>query len=223
MTPLPVLPAAGDGEYPPLSTLNDVLFCPRRCFLHRVEGVWVENRHTAAGTLDHRRVHAARDATELDLRTARGLPLVSHRLRVSGVSDLVEFRPHPGGGPAVPFPVEYKRGKRRSWDNDEVQLCAQAMCLEEMLGVEIPAGAIYHVKSKHRRPVPLTADLRRRTADAAARLHAILAATAAPPPVLHPKCRQCSLHATCMPELLSSQGRYRAAARDLFAAPKSSS
>src|SRR5438067_1119896 len=109
MSPLPGLPATDGGEYPPLSALNDLLFCARRCFLHRVEGVWVENVHTTSGTLDHRRVHASRYADHGTGRGARGLPLVSHRLRVVGVSDLVEFRPD-SGKPDTPFPVEYKRG-----------------------------------------------------------------------------------------------------------------
>ena len=106
MLPLPQLSAGGD-EYPPLSALNDLLFCPRRCFLHRVEGVWVENAHTLTGSRDHQRVHATKDAGTAAGRTARGLRLVSHALKVQGVADLVEFT----GG--VPFPVEYKRGKRR--------------------------------------------------------------------------------------------------------------
>src|SRR3954454_18173172 len=99
MTPLPVLPATDGADYPPLSALNDLLFCPRRCFLHRVEGVWVENVHTTSGTLDHRRVHAARDSDNAAGRSARGLWVVSHRLRLAGVCDLVEFRP---GSPEVP-------------------------------------------------------------------------------------------------------------------------
>lgn len=213
MTPLPVLPAADAIEYPPLSALNDLLFCARRCFLHRVEGVWVENVHTTAGTLDHRRVHAARDVESAVGRTARGLWVVSHRLRLAGVCDLVEFHPC---ARVVPFPVEYKRGKRRRWDNDEVQLCAQAMALEEMLGVAVPAGAIFHVKSKQRREVAFTPDLRRRTEDAAVRLHALLATRTAPPPVLHPKCRGCSLHGMCLPELLAAPAAYLRAAADLF-------
>lgn len=215
MTPLPVLPADPEA-YPPLSALNDLLFCERRCFLHRVEGVWVENHHTAAGTLDHRRVHRARDADESPARTARGLWVVSHRLRVVGVCDLVEFRPDPGDGPEVPFPVEYKRGKRRRWDNNDVQLCAQAMALEEMLGVPVPAGALYFVKTRRRQEVAFDAPLRRKTRDAAERLHALLATRVAPAPVVHPKCKQCSLHRLCMPELLADPAAYRRAAAGLF-------
>lgn len=208
MTPLPLADAA--DEYPPLSALNDLLFCPRRCFLHRVEGVWVENAHTLTGSQDHKRVHATKDADTAAGRTSRGLRLVSHTLRVQGVADLVEF---PAG---VPFPVEYKRGRRRKWDNDEAQLCAQAVCLEEMLGVVVPAGAIFHVRTKRRREVSFTPALRDHTRRAAARLHELLAQTTAPPPVLHPKCKQCSLHAVCLPELLSHPAAYARAADSLF-------
>src|SRR4051812_21323388 len=108
--PLPVVPAADGDDYPPLSALNDYLFCPRRCALHRLEGLWRDNVHTTAGTLDPRRVHAAGDHDESPFRTACGLWLVSHRLRLVGVADLVEFHPDPAGGPDVPYPVEYKRG-----------------------------------------------------------------------------------------------------------------
>lgn len=207
---IPLLLAGAADEYPPLSALNDLLFCPRRCFLHRVEGVWVENAHTLTGSRDHQRVHATKDSDTAAGRNARGLRLVSHTLRVQGVADLVEW----AGG--VPFPVEYKRGKRRKWDNDEAQLCAQAICLEEMLGVVIPAGAIFHVKTKRRREVPFTPALRDHTRRAAARLHELLAQTVAPPPVLHPKCKQCSLHAVCLPELLSHPAAYARAADSLF-------
>ncbi len=216
MTPLPLVPSADSDAYPPLSALNDLLFCERRCFLHRVEGVWVENHHTAAGSLDHRRVHQTVDADEHHTRVARGLWVVSHRLRIVGVCDLVEFHPAAVGGSDVPFPIEYKRGKRRKWDNDEVQLCAQAMALEEMLGVAIPRGAIFHVKSKRRREVPFDAPLRTRTELATARLHELLTFTVAPAPRPHPKCKQCSLNALCLPDLIAMPSAFRKAAANLF-------
>ena len=201
--------------YPPLSALNDLLFCPRRCYLHRVEGVWVENVHTVSGSLHHKRVHAPRDADESPYRVARGLRLV-------GVADLVEFHPDPAGGADVPFPVEYKRGRRRRWDNDEAQVCAQALCLEEMLGVSVPRGAIFHQKSKRRRELTFDAGLRRQTEEAASRLHQLLKSGQAPQPIIHPKCRQCSVNALCLPSLVVDQDCYQRAARDLFTIPVSS-
>src|SRR5206468_4225676 len=148
-----------------------------------VEGLWVETAHTVEGTHAHCNAHAPGGEEHAGVgRVARGLPLKSDRLRLAGVADVVEFRPGPAGRPDVPYPVEYKRGRRRRWDNDEVQLCAQALCLEEMLGVPVPAGAVYSVKSRRRREVLFDAALRRATEDAAGRLHALLASGAAPPP-----------------------------------------
>jgi CRISPR-associated exonuclease Cas4 len=196
--------------YPPLSALNDLLFCERRCFLHRVEGIWRENAHTAAANFDHRRVHKVKDEDLASGRTARGLWVVSHKLRVVGVCDLVEF---PGG---TPFPVEYKRGKRRRWDNNEVQLCAQAMGLEEMLGAPIPRGAIFFVKTKRRQEVEFDSELRQKTEEASRSLHAVLARSNAPEPIQHPKCKQCSLYALCLPELVANKNNYTKAAAELF-------
>ena len=114
-----------EDHYPPLSALNDYLLCPRRCALHRLEGIWMENVHTTAGSLDHRRVHQPRDAAEGSVRIVRGVRLVSHSLRIVGVADLIEFHSAADGSDEIPYPVEYKRGRRRKWDNNEVQLCAQ--------------------------------------------------------------------------------------------------
>jgi CRISPR-associated exonuclease Cas4 len=200
-----------DSEhYPPISALNALLFCERRCFLQRVEGIWQDNVHTASATLDHRRVHKVRDEDLASGRTARGLWVVSHRLRVVGVCDLVEF---PNG---VAYPVEYKRGKRRRWDNNEVQLCAQAMALEEMQGGSIPRGAIFFVKTKRRQEVEFDVELRRKTESAAELLHATLQRSIAPDPIRHSKCKHCSLYSLCMPELLNDLGAYVRAAQELF-------
>jgi len=200
----------GGEDYPPLSALNDLLYCERRCYLHRVEGVWVENVHTLTGSQDHRRVHTAGTQESASGRVGRGLRLVSHRLRVQGVADLVEWVD------GVPLPVEYKRGKRRRWDNDDVQLCAQAICLEEMMQVSIPQGAIFHIRSKRRREVIFTTALRERTQQAADRLHQILQWRQAPAVQLHPKCQECSLYHLCLPELLAEPRVYERAARTLF-------
>jgi CRISPR-associated exonuclease Cas4 len=221
MTPLaPVL--ADSEDYPPLSALNDLLFCPRRCFLHRVEGIWQDNVHTVAGELGHRRAHSPGNHEESPFRCARGLRLVSHRLKLVGIADVVEFHPSaaPSGEPNaqrdVPYPVEYKRGRRRKWNNDDAQLCAQALCLEEMLGVSVPRGAIFSIKSKRRREVDFTPQLRRLTEEAAQRLHQVLRSQSAPPPVLHPKCKECSVHGLCLPEILSAPSRIKAIISKLF-------
>ena len=206
-----------DDDYQPLRALNDLLYCDRRCALHRVEQVWVENLFTLEGTAAHGRAHAQKPLEELagDGRVVRGMWLKCERLGLVGKADVVEFHPAPGGG-EVPYPIEYKRGRRRKWDNDDVQLCAQALCLEEMLGVAVPAGAIFHVKSKRRREVVFDESLRRKTEETARRLHELFASGVTPPAVLKPQCRGCSLHELCLPELLSTRDRATRYARRLY-------
>jgi CRISPR-associated exonuclease Cas4 len=200
-----------DEEFQPIRALNDLLFCPRRCALHRTEQLWVENAHTVEGSHGHRIVHAdpAREQAESPWRSVRGLWLRSNRLRLVGKADLVEFQPGP-------YPVEYKRGRKRRWDNGEVQLCAQALCLEEMLGTPVPAGAIFHLRSRRRREVVFDSALRRTTEEAAERLHALVASGVTPPPVLHPKCKACSLHDACLPEIVAAPDACRRYALALF-------
>ena len=183
-------------------------------------GPWITDAFTTTTT------------TTTPIAGSRGLPLVSHRLRITGVANLVEFRTVPAAASDLPasrrvrasrsrraLPHRIQARQRRRWDNDDVQLCAQALCLEEMLGVTVPEGAIFHVQSKHRRAVVFTPALRQQTEDAAVRLHALLAGRTAPPPVLHPKCKECSLHDICLPELLSDPADYRRAAAGLFSVP----
>jgi CRISPR-associated exonuclease Cas4 len=205
-------------DYPPLSALNHLLFCERRCALLRIDGVWVENVHTTGGTLDHRRVHAAADRARSGARAATGLRLVSHRLRLTGIADLVEFvEPRPDEV-AIPYPVEYKRGRRKRWDNDEVQLCAQAICLEEMLGTHVPRGAIYHITSKGRREVEFSPDLREKTEAAATRLHELLASRQIPAAKLKTRCRGCSIRGLCLPEIFGRPERVNRLTARLFRA-----
>ena len=116
----------------------------------------------------------------------------------------------------VPFPVEYKRGKRKKWDNDDVQLCAQALCLEEMLGVPVPRGAIFHIQSKRRREVLFTDKLRKKTEATAARLHELIASGVTPAAVLKPQCDGCSLRDVCLPELADQTARVERYCRELF-------
>lgn len=190
-----------DDDYPPLSALNDLLYCERRCALHRIENIWVDNVHTVSGTFSHQRADKPVDWKCGDGREVHGLWLKSNRLRLVGKADVVEFHPQPCG-PDVPFPVEYKRGKRRKWDNDDVQLCAQALCLEEMLGVKVPCGAVFHIKTKRRREVAFTSLLRGLTEQSVQRLHEIMEAGVTPPPVVKPQCRGCSLVELCLPKVL---------------------
>jgi len=149
------------------------------------------------------------------VRAVRALPLYSRRLGLSGRADIVEFSRAPGGRES-PCPIDYKRGARRRWENDDVQLCAQALCLEEMLGVEVPRGAIFHAASKRRREVEFAPQLREDTEQAAQRLHQLVRQARIPPAVLKPQCEGCSLKGVCMPELSQRAGMVRTASDGLF-------
>ena len=209
------LTAFADDDFQPVRALNDLLFCERRCALHRIEQVWEDNVHTLMGTLGHQRADRPAEWQSAGGRETHGVWLKSERLRLIGKTDVVEFRTRPDGAEVV-YPVEYKRGKRRRWDNDDVQLCAQALCLEEMLGATIPAGAIFHIKSKRRREVMFTPVLRGKTEDAALRLHDLVARGVTPPPVLKPRCRGCSLRELCLPELLPQKARLQEYQQNLY-------
>lgn len=211
MARLEIAEDADAARYPPLSSLNHLLFCERRCALLRTEQVWVANRYTVEGSNAHRRVHSTgtHQLTGNGIRVARNLELVSHRLRLSGKADAVEFRPEP-------FPIETKRGRRRRWDNDDVQLCAQALCLEEMLGRSVPRGAVFHLGSRHRRDVEFDEPLRRRTEEAVTRLHELLDTGSVPPPQWKARCRGCSLIDVCQPRVRNSPGRVAEYLKDLY-------
>jgi CRISPR-associated exonuclease Cas4 len=208
----------------PLSALNALLYCDRRAALRHLDALYVHNEHTRLGEIGHRRADKAGYERRPGTRTERGLWIASRRLRLYGRADLVEFPRQPGGakgrrkGVEVPYPVEYKRGRSRRWDNDDIQLCAQALCLEEMLGVAVTEGAVYHAKSRKRRAVPFDEALRGATEAAVARLHALLDSGAVPPAVLKPQCRGCSLRGHCLPEAMAHPRRAEIMARDLFSA-----
>lgn len=223
MTSSPLADPEGD-DLVPLSALNALLYCDRRAALRHLDDLYVHNEHTRRGDSLHRRADRPGFERRKGTRTERGLWIASRRLRLYGRADLVEFRRDPGRKrPGVPlvesaFPVEYKRGKARRWDNDDVQLCAQALCLEEMLGRPVPEGAVYHAVSKTRRDVAFDPGLRAETEAAVARLHDLLASGRIPPPVLKPQCRGCSLRGHCLPEAFAHPGRVAAIGRGLFSA-----
>ena len=193
----------------PLSRLSDLLFCERRAALHLIENVWEDNVATVQGTQLHARTHEPGTESRREVRTSTGLRFRSLRLGLSGKADVVEWhRLEPGAGgvalPGVagvwqPYPVEYKRGKARVDRCYEVQLCAQALCLEEMLGVRIPLGALYAAARHERREVVLDEALRQETEAASARMHALFAAGQTPPPEYGEKCKHCSLVELCLP------------------------
>lgn len=190
----------------PLSALQHHLFCPRQCALIHVEGLWAEDGATAEGRLLHEKVDAGRSETRPGLRVARGLALRSLALGVSGKADAVEFR----GEPPSPFPVEYKRGKPKAHRADEVQLCAQALCLEEMFGAHVPEGALFYGTTRRRVNVAFDEDLRALTLRVATEARANIAALRTPPPVYGAACQHCSLQELCQPARMERPPRIAA-------------
>lgn len=195
-------------DFLPLSALQHFSFCPRQFALIHIEQQWAENRYTAEGQVMHQRVNKGESETRSNLRIARSLRLVSHELGLAGVADVVEFHRVDDGGCALPghpgrwrpYPVEYKRGRSKAEDCDRVQLCAQAMALEEMLDVEIPEGAIFYGQPRRRECVNIDRPLRAQTRQIASEIHAIFARGELPTAESGPKCEHCSLRELCMPE-----------------------
>lgn len=180
----------------PISALQHWLYCRRQAALIHLDGVWSDNPFTRRGSLLHERADTPGADLRGVVRVERALPLYSRRLNLSGRADAVEF--HPDGHVV---PVEYKSGRRRARLADEVQLCAQALCLEEMLGVTIPEGAMFHAPERRRRRVVFTEALRAQVERAAAEVAAMLAAARLPAPVHDARCSDCSLRRLCLPEL----------------------
>jgi CRISPR-associated exonuclease Cas4 len=180
----------------PLSGLQHLAFCPRQWALIHLEQAWSENHLTAEGRLLHEAADLPGQTRRASVRTVRGLALLSRRLRLAGRADIVEFRPDP-------FPVEYKHGKSKPTDCDLVQLCAQALCLEEMLDCQIAQGAIFYGAPRRRLEVAFTPQLRQRTEELAVEMHRLYAAgeTPAAQPASH--CHSCSLENICLPTATS--------------------
>jgi CRISPR-associated exonuclease Cas4 len=181
----------------PISALQHLLYCERQCALIHIERLWEENFFTAEGRVLHDRAHEGPSESRPGVRIARGLRLVSHRLGLQGQADVVEF---PRDGAVIP--IEYKRGKPKAHRADEVQLCAQALCLEEMLGCTIPCGFLFYGKTRRRTEVVFDEELRELTESLTAHLRELIAAGATPPPVFESKkCSACSLIEICVPRL----------------------
>ena len=196
----------GDEAFLPISALQHLLFCERQCALIHIERAWVENRLTAEGRVMHAKVHEGPDEARGGVRIARGLALRCARLRLVGVADVVEFHPTSASAARQPFPVEYKRGKAKSHDADRVQLCAQALCLEEMFDVCISSGALFYGQTRRRQNVVFDEALRTLTERTAVRLHALIALGVTPRAVREAKCDNCSLLPVCLPGAMTTSG-----------------
>jgi CRISPR-associated exonuclease Cas4 len=201
-----------ESQLIPISALQHLLFCERQCALIHVERQWAENRFTVEGQQLHRKAHGGREERRGNVRIVRALWVRSFRLGLVGQADVVEF-----DGACV-TPIEYKRGRPKKNQSDRVQLCAQALCLEEMLDVSIESGALFYGKRQRRTQVDFDAALREATERAAARLHEMIDGNETPPAVREKKCDTCSLFELCMPSVTqTSRSASRFVGRQLFA------
>lgn len=182
-----------------ISALNQFSYCARRCALIYLEGQFSDNLHTQRGNAEHERVDRSAHVTRRDgARVEYALPIWSDRLGLIGKCDVVEFWPD-----GVIYPVEYKHGPRRAWLNDDLQVAAQAMCLEEMFDRAITEGAIFHAASKRRREVEFTPSLRQQVEDCIAAVRAMLECAGLPPPTDDARrCAGCSMIDICQPDAL---------------------
>ena len=187
-----------------LSALQHMAFCPRQCALIHVEQTWTESGLTAEGRIMHERVHEEDRVSRGNVRIESGVPLRSLRLGLIGKAAVVEFH-RTSDEDWQPFPVEYKRGKPKMDHCDKVQLCAQAMCLEEMLNAHIPAGAIFYGQTRHRLDVVFDEALRRETEAAAKQAHALIESGCTPKPVYAKRCERCSLKVECLPKTMQKK------------------
>lgn len=194
-------PMFDESDLLPISGLQHLLFCERQWGLIHLESAWAANRLTAEGDELHAKTDSGLSGTVGENVVARSLDLRCLRLGLSGRADVVEFH----GADGIPFSVEYKHGKSKRIDCDRVQLCAQALCLEEMTGKAIPQGALFYATPRRRESVEFSAELRATTEAAAARMHALWKEGRTPAPVKFPGCKSCSLLDLCQPDALGSK------------------
>lgn len=215
MTETPVFLPDGSGEEdapPPvqIAALQHYSYCPRQCALIHREQEFADNIHTARGNAVHEKVDIPESDIAKGVRVERALALYSLRSGLIGKADLVEF--HNTG----PYPVEYKHGGRREKKHDDIQLAAQALCLEEMCGVPVTAGAIYYHSSRRRREVTIDDKLRRAVVETAEAVRALSRSDTLPPGVQDKRCDNCSLYDICRPDALAKKEKIRAALHALY-------
>ncbi|ABI59273.1 MULTISPECIES: CRISPR-associated protein Cas4 [Nitrosomonas] len=203
---------SGESDDPiMLSALQHWSYCPRQCALIHLEQAFDQNVHTMRGNAVHEHVDDPGFETFEGVRSERSLPVWSDRLGLIGKCDIVEFYPD-----GQIHPVEYKHGKKRAKLHDDLQLAAQAICLEEMTSKPVTHGSIYHHSSRRRREVIITSALRAQVEKTVAAIRALLATDTLPPPANDARCRECSLKDICQPEVLAQKSNYRTAQAALF-------
>lgn len=188
-----------EGILVPISALQHLSYCPRQCALIHIEGTFDENLYTLRGQRTHERVDTPEHEFIVGVRVERALPLFSRTLGLTGRADVVEFL-----ADGTPHPVEYKTGPRKLKEADDVQLCAQALCLEEMLGVSVPEGSVYYDRTRRRRPVAFDDALRELVSTTAGAVRALFSQSVLPAPVADSRCPNCSLIDACLPYALKN-------------------
>lgn len=194
-----------------LSALQHWSYCPRQCALIHIEQAFDENVHTMRGNAVHQRVDEPGFESFEGVRSEHALPVWSERLGLIGKCDIVEFYPD-----GRIYPVEYKHGKKRAKLHDDLQLAAQAICLEEMTGKPVTHGAIYHHTSRRRREVAITDTLRRQVEETVAAVRTLLVSGQLPPPANDARCKECSLQDICQPQVMADKVGQRKARMELF-------
>jgi CRISPR-associated exonuclease Cas4 len=194
-----------------LSALQHWSYCPRQCALIHLEQAFDENVHTMRGNAAHERVDEPGFESFEGVRSERALPVWSDRIGLVGKCDVVEF--HPNG---KIYPVEYKHGRKKLQVHDDLQLAAQAMCLEEMFDTTITNGAIYHHTSRRRREVAITPELRKQVEETVTAIRAMLASGKLPPPANDARCKECSLNDICQPQAMAHSTTHTALAKTLY-------
>ena len=196
-----------------LSALQHFMFCERQCALIHIEQLWSENLFTAEGRVMHDKVDTANRESRGNIRIEYGVPMRSLWLGLIGKADVIEFHKK-DDGTWLPFPVEYKRGKPKMDDCDKVQLCAQAICLEEMLNIEILEGALFYGQTRRREDVVFDKALRTATEEAAKKVHELIESGITPKAEYSAKCKKCSLLELCLPKASSKASSYLAKAME---------
>ncbi|MFM7449028.1 MAG: CRISPR-associated protein Cas4 [Leptolyngbyaceae cyanobacterium] len=189
----------------PIAALNQYAYCPHRCWRMFCLGGFVDNQYTVEGTSLHDRVHTVGDSQREETWQIRAVWLKSDRYQLIGKADLIEETD------GCWYPVEYKRGQRGEFDNDELQVCAQALCLEEMTDRPVVQGFIYYAQSHQRQPVMITDELRQTTIATIEAVRQLLTTGTMPPPIYSKRCRGCSLYSQCLPQAAEKVRRYREA------------
>ena len=190
-------------DYIPIASLNHYSYCPHRCWRMFCAGEFVDNQYTIEGTSLHDRVHTLSEGMREDTYQVRAIWLKSERYKLIGKSDLIE------SDSGQIYPVEYKRGRKGEWDNDELQVVAQALCLEEMTGNTITQGYVYYAASHQRQLVEINRELREEAIATISAVQTLLETGIIPKAIYSKRCQGCSLYSQCLPQVLDKVGRYQ--------------